>query len=206
MEGATTARGQDTRRRLLDAAASELLSRRGDVELADVARRAQVSPGAPYRHFKSKGDLLRTLVNDFYDRFDAEIFKIGLEPLGDWRTRELERTRRFVAFFYREPIAPVLLSFLSGEAEVVAAQAARIERAKAAAAKNVRRGMSEGAIPATIDPVIAGAAVIGGFLHGVGAGLTASPPLSRARVERALCRFLVAALELAPPRKRGRRT
>lgn len=193
-----TARGQDTRRRLLDAATLELLASRGDVELAAVARRAQLSPGAPYRHFKSKADLLRTLVEDFYDRFDVAVMRPHLEEVGDWRTRELERTRRFVRFFYGEPAAPILLSLLSGEAEIVAAQASRIERAKAAAAKNIARGQDENAILPSLDPVLAGAAVIGGLFHGVAAALGRNR-LPRARVETALCRFVEAALELRNP-------
>ncbi len=191
-----SARGDQTRRRLVEAATAQLIEGAGDVELAAVARRAGVSPGAPYRHFASKSALLRTLVEDFYDRFDAAVFAQPLTELGDWRTREIERTRRFIAFFYSEPLAPVLLSSLACSWEMTRAQAERLENAKRVAAKNVARGQREGAVPKDLDAQIAGAAVIGGFLHGLAAALTPSRRLPQARVTAALIRFLEHALEL----------
>ncbi len=191
-----TTLGDTTRRRLLDAATVELVNAAGDIELAAVARRAKVSPGAPYRHFESKAALLRTLVDDFYDRFEAAVFDPPLVELGTWKTREVERTRRFVAFYYAEPLSPVLLSSLSCEWEMARAQAVRLERAKLGAAKNIARGQREGAIPKDLDPQLAGAAVIGGFLHGLAAALGRARPLPQARVAEALTRFLSSALEL----------
>jgi AcrR family transcriptional regulator len=203
MPGGTT-KGATTRKRLLEAAQVELVQGNGEIELGAVARRASVSPGAPYRYFESKADLMATLVEDFYDRFEVSVFKPALADEGDWRTRELERTRRFVRFFYGEPIARVFLSMLSGDSHVMRSQWQRIERAMAAATKNIQRGQKTGAIPKDIDAHLAGASVIGGLLHGVAAGLAREPRVPEARVADAMCRFLAASLELRP-KKRARR-
>jgi AcrR family transcriptional regulator len=200
-----TTKGATTRRRLLEAAQLELMEGNGEIELGAVARRASVSPGAPYRYFESKADLMATLVEDFYDRFEVSVFKPAFAEAGDWRTRELQRTRRFVRFFYGEPIAKIFLSMLSGDSHVMRSQWQRIARAMGAAARNIQRGQEAGEIRKDIDPVLAGASVIGGLLHGVAAGLTSKPKIPEARVADAMCRFLVASLELGPAKVKKRR-
>jgi len=69
---ALTRRGEATRSRLLEAAASELVERDGQLEVASVAARADVSVGLLYRYFGSKAGLVRAVVEDFYDRLFAE--------------------------------------------------------------------------------------------------------------------------------------
>jgi AcrR family transcriptional regulator len=187
-------KGERTRQRILAAAVEELLAGHGHIELAAVARRARISAGAPYRHFRSKADLLASLITDFYDRFDSAVFKPSFSEKGAWHAREVCRTRRFVEFFYDEPLAPVILTLMSGTSEVAASHRKHVERAINAATRNIERGQAESAIPRHVDATIAGAAVIGGLLHAVGSALTRHPRPTRKRLADELCRFVAASL------------
>ena len=93
MAAATRPRGIASRRRLLEAAAAELVERDGDLEVAAVAARAGTSVGLIYRHYGSKAGLLGAVIDDFYDRFDAEVIAPALRAEGaDWGARERLRT------------------------------------------------------------------------------------------------------------------
>ncbi len=66
---------QDTRRRLLDAAAAEF-DRRGfeGARVADIAAGADLSNGAMYRHFRGKSDLLSAALTDRGAREMEDLF------------------------------------------------------------------------------------------------------------------------------------
>ncbi len=66
---------EDTRRRLLDAAAAEF-DRRGfeGARVADIAAGADLSNGAMYRHFRGKSDLLSAALTDRGARELADLF------------------------------------------------------------------------------------------------------------------------------------
>lgn len=68
-------RAEDTRQRLLDAAASEF-DRRGfeGTRVADIAAEAALSNGALYGHFRSKSDLLSAALTDRGAREIEELF------------------------------------------------------------------------------------------------------------------------------------
>lgn len=68
-------RAEDTRQRLLDAAASEF-DRRGfeGTRVADIAAGAELSNGALYGHFRSKSDLLAAALTDRGAREIEELF------------------------------------------------------------------------------------------------------------------------------------
>lgn len=64
----------DLRRALLDAAHTVLREEGvGALSLRDLARRAGVSPTAPYHHFKSKADLVCALAEDALTGLDAAL-------------------------------------------------------------------------------------------------------------------------------------
>jgi len=131
---ALTRRGEATRGRLLEAAAAELVERDGQLEVASVAARADVSVGLLYRYFGSKAGLVAAVVEDFYDRLFAETSRArDLADGDDFASRERKRLELSVAFHYRDPLAPVILSRLSREPEVAAAEVARLARAAEAA-------------------------------------------------------------------------
>src|SRR6202166_703015 len=75
----------DLRRGLIDAAL-ELVKEAGPegVSVREAARRAGVSPGAPFRHFESRDALMTAVAEEAQRRFRAEI-EVALSevPVGD---------------------------------------------------------------------------------------------------------------------------
>src|SRR5438045_9667491 len=75
----------DLRRVLVDAAL-QLAERRGPdaVSVREAARRAGVSPGAPFRHFPSRDALMTAVAEEAQRRFRAEIeAALSEAPAGD---------------------------------------------------------------------------------------------------------------------------
>lgn len=191
-EPALTRRGAATRERLLAAAASELTARDGALEVASVASRADVSVGLLYRYFGSKAGLVAAVVEDFYDRFQAEAADSDPAPGADWASRERARLELSVAFYYREPLAPVVLSRLSREPEVAVAEVRRIGRLVEDAAKNVSAGQRRGELPPDMDARTVGAFLIGGFRVAMGEALTRRERPHAEVLTEELWRFIVA--------------
>src|SRR5262245_43781883 len=86
--GASTARPyhHGDLRRVLVEAAFELVGEGGAeaVSVREAARRAGVSPGAPFRHFASRDALLAAVAEEAQRRFRAEIDKaLAKAPAGD---------------------------------------------------------------------------------------------------------------------------
>jgi AcrR family transcriptional regulator len=166
---ALTRRGEATRSRLLESAAAELVERDGRLEVASVAARADVSVGLLYRYFGSKAGLVKAVVEDFYDRLFAETSRARELAAGhDFASRERKRLELSVQFHYREPLAAVILSRLSREPEVAAAEVERLARVVADASRGVERGQRRGEIPADLDPGLVGAMLIGGYRVALG--------------------------------------
>lgn len=66
------------------AAAKELFAERGlDVQMPDLAKRANVGVGTVYRHFATKDDLIAALVAERFERL-AETFRAALELRDPW--------------------------------------------------------------------------------------------------------------------------
>ncbi|MCB9746050.1 MAG: TetR/AcrR family transcriptional regulator [Alphaproteobacteria bacterium] len=202
-----TRRGERTRTALLDAATEELLAKDGDMALIEVARRAGVSAGAPYRHFASRSGLLVALVDRFYDAWEAEAYHPGLEEVSeDWWAREQERIRRTVAFHYGHPLGVIMQQRLLGDAEAVRRQRLRTDRHVRGAVKNLRRGQAQGRVPATLDPELAGALIMGGVSQVLRSALGQVPAMDEARVVdtlRDLTRALLGITERPPTRQRA---
>ena len=179
------------RESLLAAAREELLARDGALEVASVATRAGVSVGLLYRHFDSRGGLLRAIVEDFYARFDTAI----ADPDGDtWAERERARTDLAVRFHYDEPLAPVILARLVTDPEAAAAENRHLQAQVAMGTRNVRRGQRDREIPDDLDPGRAAALILGGVRQALIEVLT-RPRRPRAdRVADQLWRLVVAAV------------
>lgn len=188
-----TPKGVATRLRLVEAAGAELLASAGTVEIAGVARRAGVSTGLLYRYFAGKGELVAAVVDGVFDRFVAEVIRPDLLDAGDtWLAREQERIRRFVEFFYGDPLAPAVIRLTVGEPEAARTRQERLAGLAEAAATNIRRGQGLGELPPDLDPEVTGAFVMGGFFDALVAGLTADPPWEPDRVTARLQRLLAA--------------
>jgi len=74
-------------------AAIEIIGEEGGIgfQLRAVARRAGVSPAAPYRHFRDKADLLNSVADDVANRFlqvtEFEVAKAGEAPLAQMQAQ-----------------------------------------------------------------------------------------------------------------------
>ncbi|EDM75223.1 putative transcriptional regulator [Plesiocystis pacifica SIR-1] len=195
MPARQTQKGRQTRERLLQAAAEELLERDGAMDFASVARRAGVSAGAPYRHFASKSQLLVALVDVFYDEWEAVAYRPTFEEVSeDWWERERERIRRTVEFYYGHPLGALMQQRLLGDAEAVRHQRVRADRTVKGAVENVARGQALGRVPAHIDAEICGALLMGGVGQALHRALAGKRRMSRARVTRELQAFMQRAL------------
>ncbi len=149
-------KSEATRARLVAAAADALLAGDGDFEMGEVARRAGVSDGLPYHYFGSKAGALSAVIDDFYDRYYAVVNQ-PLDGSRPWPERELERLESWLAFLYRDPLAPIVLGRM-GRAE---RESTRQDELIALARRNIELGQAAGDIAEGIDAGIAAAAIIG---------------------------------------------
>lgn len=167
------------------------------MELAAVAARAGVSPGLPYRYFKSKSALLVAVVDDLFDLMEAAAYRPAFEEVSDdWWEREKARISTLVGVFYEEPLVRIVISKLAGDAAVVQARQQRVTRQVRGAAANIARGQALGRVPAHVDAELAGALLMGGVMQALQAALERPERPPRAHVERVLHEFMRRALEI----------
>ena len=160
---ARLSRGDASRARLRQAAADELVARKGLLEVESVAQRAEVSVGLIYRHFGSRAGLIESVIEDFYNRYRADVLGINPIPGGTWAERERRRTVLGVAFHYQEPLARVVLSHLHLDAQVAAYEAAQLDDMIEMCGSLVALGQRRGELPKDRDASLAGAMIIGGM-------------------------------------------
>ena len=163
------------RQQLLTAARAELVRGNGTVDLAALTQRTQLSTGALYHHFGSKTGLLVAVYETFYDGLKAEIADAHLPADATWSVRERERTRRFVAYHYADPLALHMLDGSASDPILSELEAVYVQGLIANAAVNVRRGQRNRQLPRGIDADSAAAFVIGGLRHGIAQQLRAKP-------------------------------
>lgn len=170
-------RGAAARAKLLRAAAEEL-GETGQLEVAAVARRAGVSAGLPYRYFGTRSGLLIAVLDAFYERLaDAAALRTYEAPT--WVDRERQRIRDWVAALYAEPLAPLVLGGLGGDAEVAAANTRHLHLLIELGARNIARAQRTGELPADRDPEFLAAATLGGINTMLSVALTRAsrPPV-----------------------------
>ncbi|MEV4102323.1 TetR/AcrR family transcriptional regulator [Nonomuraea sp. NPDC049649] len=185
-------RAAATRRRILEAAAAEL-AETGDLEVAAVARRAGLSTGLPYRYFGTRSGLMSALLEDFYGRLVAETV-LGHFTGDTWLDRWRAQVTRWVDWVYDEPLAPVVLGRMVGDARVAAMEARCTRQVIAIGAKHVAAGQAEGAVTRGRDPELMSAAVVGGMRSILAVVLDQDPRPDRAGIREEIWRFSTAAL------------
>lgn len=191
-----TARGDDTRRRLLRAAA-DLLVADGEVEVAKVAARAGVSAGLPYRYFGTRSGLVAAVVEDFHDRLAEAV--VHREVAGaTWSERERQRVEAWVRFLYDDPLAGAVLGGLGGDAVVAESWRQRLALAVEVGTRNIARGRRDGDLPPGPDPATLAAAVLGGVQAAVAEALARDrrPPVDRLAAD--LWSIVAGAVGVAP--------
>ena len=197
---ARTKRGAASEQRLLEAASRELVERQGRLEVESVARRAGVSVGLIYRYFGSKVGLVGAVVEDFYQRFERDVMESNPAPGTDWAAREHERTLRAVAFHYKEPLAPVVLSHMHLEPGVAAIEARQLDLHIDLAARNVSLGQQRGELPPDLEPRFVSAMVLGGLRRVLAEALAREPRPAQEVVAEQLWRSVAAILGLQEAR------
>ncbi|NRQ40078.1 TetR/AcrR family transcriptional regulator [Nonomuraea sp. NN258] len=188
-------RAATTRRRILEAAAAELIET-GDVEVAAVARRARLSVGLPYRYFGTRSGLMSALLADFYERLVTETV-LGHFAGHTWLDRWRAQLTRWVDWVYDEPLAPVVLGRMVGDAQVAAMEAHCAKQVIALGAQHVAAGQAEGAVTGGRDPELMSAAVVGGMRAVLAIVLDQDPRPERAAVLQEIWEFTTAALGAA---------
>ncbi len=164
-------RGGKTRLALLDAATAELMAGQGEAEMAAIAERAGVSVGLAYHHFGSKAGLIAAVVEDFYARYTDTVNARFEGP--SWSEREFKRTQALVDFFLDEPFARTLLGPLGRSPDVVNAEAGCMAAMIDLSARNIASGQASGELDPDMDPMLAGAFVLGGVRQCLAVALAA---------------------------------
>jgi AcrR family transcriptional regulator len=154
------ATGADTRARLIDAAA-ELLEEKGyaGASVAEITRRAGITPGALYRHFPAKAELIVEVIREIAS---AELAR--MRAAADSAESHTEQLDAVVATAARQALVkPHLAWSLAYEPVDPLVDGARLELRRAYRARMaalLRRGAASGAF--TIDdPDITAAAIVG---------------------------------------------
>ncbi|MFN4310689.1 MAG: TetR/AcrR family transcriptional regulator [Ferrovibrio sp.] len=200
-----SARGGETRERILQAAAKVLVAGDGQCEIADVARAAGVSAGLSYHYFTSKAGLIAAVVDAFYDRFEAAVMDVNPMPGAGWGEREKLRLERMVAFHYAEPLAPLILTRLSRTPEVAAIEATRLARHIDLAARNIEIAQERGEIPDDLDAPLLGAMILGGLRQAIGQALAATKRPAQAKLAEQLWQFIAGTARFMPSGKKKQR-
>ncbi len=188
-ETALTRRGAATRQKLLEAAEAELIERDGALEVASVAARAGVSVGLLYRYFGSKAGLVAAVVDEFYTQLLDATSK-AREAGDTWSEREKARTEISVDFHYSQPLARVILSRLSRDADVAALEVDRLAKVIDDAARSVQRGQRRGEIPEDVDARTVAAMLIGGFRIAMAEALTRRTRPDQQKLTEEMWRFV----------------
>lgn len=197
-----SARGGETRDRILKAAAKVLIAGDGQCEIADVARAAGVSAGLSYHYFTSKAGLIAAVVEAFYDRMEAAVMAPNPKPGAGWGERERLRLDRMVDFYYAEPLAPLILTRLSRTPDVAAVEAARLANHIDLAARNIQLAQRKGEIPAGLDAQLLGAMILGGLRQAIGQALGMSRRPGREKITDQLWSFIAGTAQLKKTTKK----
>lgn len=194
-------RGQHTKERIIDAAREALLAGDGHFELAEVAKIAGLSAGAPYYHFQSKSVLISAVVRAFYGGM-ARAADLSDVQVEDWTARERERLARVLDYFYSDPLATVIISKLGHDPEAGAVEAELWENTIRAGAVIIASAQRRKQLAADIEPSLASAFINGGIRHAIGLALAEHPVRPKEVLAEELWAFMTRLLKLPAPTPR----
>ncbi|WP_334012529.1 TetR/AcrR family transcriptional regulator [Alteromonas sp. S167] len=192
---AKSAAKESTRQRILDAARKEIVLGNGDLEVANVAKRAGVSDGLTYYHFGNKSGLINAIVNDFYTKFDDKVAGVPFE--GDtWAEREQARVNAMVTLFYEDPVAMIAVTRLRTDPTFAEEEAERNSRLEQLGASNIASAQRANELDPSLNPLMMASMLLAGVMAGVRVALTTSPPLTLAQAQRSVWNFVARAVGL----------
>lgn len=165
----------EARRLLVAAARDALLEGAGDLEVAQVVRRAGVSEALAYYHFGSKAGLLDAVVRDFYTRLDDAVLAVPIDG-ASWRVRERARTHEFVRLMYEDPLAPLVVNVVRADPALRVEEHERQRRLHRLGSLNIAAAQRSGEIRPDLDPALLVAMILGGVMAGVSEALAQAPP------------------------------
>ncbi len=190
-----------TRQRILQAAAQLLARNEGALEMSWVAKEAEVSQGLAYHHFGSREGLLEAVVNDFYDRLEAEVLMASFSEIESWEERETQRSERYIAFLTEDPLGPTLMNKLSQTPAVAALEGNRWRKLVAEGARNIGDGQRRGVVGSRDDPSLLAAMVLGAMRSAVVNALQEGRVEKPGDLNRDIWRFLRAGLRIEEEKK-----
>jgi AcrR family transcriptional regulator len=193
-----TAKGQATHKRLIDVARQVAIANGGHFELVEVAEAAGVVPSLVHRYFGSKAGLVGALVDDFFERFHAEVLDVELDDQGTWAQHERIRLEKGVRFNFSEPFSALVYGQLAREPEVARKEAIRTAAVVDRAARSIRKGQKRGELPDDVDPGFAGAAMFGAMRLVMVEALRRDPLPSPEEVIEVLWRQVCASVHIDP--------
>jgi AcrR family transcriptional regulator len=172
-----------------------LITTGGDLDVEAVAGEAGVSKSLIWRHFGNRAGLLTAVIEEFWDGYDDALADSHLSPKASWGEREHQRLRHLVAFLLDDPLAPVVLGHIEGDAALHrVVKAGRLARHVRFAARNIRRGQQSGAIDPSLDADLVAAMIIGGIHQALTLAFTGSRKPSRRHVTETLWQAVAAIL------------
>lgn len=185
-----------TRQRLLEAARVEIVNGNGDLEVANVAKRAGVSDGLTYYHFGNKSGLINAIVNDFYSHLDDKVAGVPFEG-ETWKQREKARVYAMVSLFYEDPVAIIAATRLRTDPAFAQEELQLNDRLEQLGATNIANAQRKGEVDDTYNPLMLASMLLSGVMSGVRVALTTSPPLPEEKTQQSVWGFVERAAGLS---------
>jgi hypothetical protein len=113
------------------------------------------------------------------------------------------RLQASIDFLYADPFTHLMMGKLNSSAEVIAIDTGRRAERVELAARNIANGQKQGYISAKIDPVVAGAAIVGGINQVVAHALSSRKRPSAGELTEQLWTFISGAVSLTPQAASG---
>ncbi len=140
---------QRNRQRILEVAKSAFTKSGADASLDDIAKEARVGPGTLYRHFPTRGDLLKAVYQNELERLTKAEQKLAesmppVEALRAWLLMFVD------AVAAKKLIAPALNTLLGDPKKVFEASHAQTHEA---IRRLVKRAVKSGDIRKDLDPI-----------------------------------------------------
>lgn len=161
--------------RLLRAAEEELIENDGHLEMLAVAKRAGLSTGLAYRYFGSKAGLIAAVVDSFYQPIREIALGDAIPVDKEWATREKDRARALIDYYYSHPLAKLIAGRLGREPQVLDVENAHMEALLKVGARNIAQGQSNGTVDPNLDQDTTVALLMGGLSQAINRAITASP-------------------------------